>query len=155
LIAESDLNDVRVITSRDAHGYGLQAQWDDDVHHTVHALLTGEQQGYYADFGELDGFAKVWEGAFLHDGTYSTFRGRLHGKPIGGDRPPGYRFVAYVQNHDQIGNRAAGDRLSVTLPPALLKVAAVLLFTAPFTPMVFMGEEWAASTPWQYFTSHP
>jgi maltooligosyltrehalose trehalohydrolase len=155
LIAESDLNDVHVITSRDAHGYGLQAQWDDDVHHTLHALLTGERQGYYADFGELDGVAQVWERAFLHDGTYSTFRGRLHGKPIDRERTPGYRFVAYVQNHDQIGNRAAGDRLSVTLRPALLKVAAVLLFTAPFTPMVFMGEEWAASTPWQYFTSHP
>ncbi|HEU0238280.1 MAG TPA: malto-oligosyltrehalose trehalohydrolase [Micromonosporaceae bacterium] len=155
LIAESDLNDPQIVTSRDANGYGLDAQWDDDVHHALHALLTNEQQGYYADFGGLDQLAKVWRGAFFHDGTYSAFRGRHHGRPIDRSRTPGHRFVAYLQNHDQIGNRAAGDRLTATLSPALLKTAAVLLFTAPFTPMLFMGEEWAASTPWQFFTSHP
>ncbi|HZD98796.1 MAG TPA: malto-oligosyltrehalose trehalohydrolase [Micromonosporaceae bacterium] len=155
LIAESDRNDVRLVTSRDAHGYGLTAQWDDDIHHALHALLTGERQGYYDDFGEISGLAKVWREAFFHNGTYSTFRGRRHGRPIDRATTPGYRFIAYVQDHDQIGNRAAGDRLTATLSPALLRVAAVLLFTSPFTPMLFMGDEWAASTPWQYFTGHP
>jgi maltooligosyltrehalose trehalohydrolase len=155
LIAESDLNDARLVTSRDAHGYGLTAQWDDDIHHSLHALLTGERQGYYGDFGDLSGLAKVWQEAFLHNGTYSTFRERRHGRPIDRSTMPGYRFIAYLQNHDQIGNRAVGDRLTATLSPALLRVAAVLLVTSPFTPMLFMGEEWAASTPWQYFTSHP
>jgi maltooligosyltrehalose trehalohydrolase len=97
----------------------------------------------------------VWQEAFFHNGTYSTFRGRRHGRPVDRATTPGYRFIAYLQDHDQIGNRAAGDRLTATLSPALLRVAAVLLFTSPFTPMLFMGEEWAASTPWQYFTSHP
>jgi maltooligosyltrehalose trehalohydrolase len=155
LIAESDLNDVRVVTSRDAHGYGLTAQWDDDVHHALHAVLTGEQQGYYEDFGEVSGMAKVWPEAFFHNGTYSTFRQRRHGRPVDRSTTPGYRFIVYLQNHDQIGNRAVGDRLTAALSPSLLRVAAVLLFTSPFTPMMFMGEEWAASTPWQYFTSHP
>jgi maltooligosyltrehalose trehalohydrolase len=155
LIAESDLNDARLITSRDGHGYGLTAQWDDDIHHSLHALLTGERQGYYGDFGDLSGLAKVWREAFLHNGTYSTFRGRRHGRPVDRATTPGYRFIAYLQDHDQIGNRAVGDRLTATLSPALLRVAAVLLLTSPFTPMLFMGEEWAASTPWQYFTSHP
>ena len=155
LIAESDLNDARLITSRDARGYGLTAQWDDDVHHSLHAVLTGERQGYYDDFGDLSGLAKVWQEAFFHAGTYSTFRERRHGRPVDRATTPGYRFVAYLQDHDQIGNRADGDRLTATLSPALLRVAAVLLFTSPFTPMLFMGEEWAASTPWQFFTSHP
>jgi maltooligosyltrehalose trehalohydrolase len=155
LIAESDLNDARLVRSRDAHGYGLAAQWDDDIHHSLHALLTGERQGYYEDFGEISGLAKVWQEAFFHNGTYSTFRERRHGRPVDRATTPGYRFIAYLQNHDQIGNRADGDRLTATLSPALLRVAAVLLFTSPFTPMLFMGDEWAASTPWQYFTSHP
>lgn len=155
LIAESDLNDARVVSSRDAHGYGLTAQWDDDVHHALHAVLTGERQGYYEDFGEVSGLAKVWQEAFFHNGTYSTFRQRRHGRPVDRSTMFGYRFIAYLQNHDQIGNRAVGDRLTAALSPSLLRVAAVLLFTSPFTPMLFMGEEWAASTPWQYFTSHP
>jgi maltooligosyltrehalose trehalohydrolase len=155
LIAESDLNDAKLITSRDGHGYGLDAQWDDDIHHALHALLTGERQGYYDDFGSLAALAKVWERAFFHDGTYSTFRERHHGRPVDRHRIPGFRFVGYLQNHDQIGNRATGDRLTATVSSALLRVAAVLLLTSPFTPMLFMGEEWAASTPWQYFTSHP
>jgi maltooligosyltrehalose trehalohydrolase len=155
LIAESDLNDPRLITPREAGGYGLSAQWDDDVHHALHALLTGERQGYYGDFGSLECLETVLEGAFFHAGTWSSFRGRRHGRPVNRNLTPAYRFVAYLQNHDQIGNRATGDRLSASLSPGLLKVGATLLFTAPFTPMLFMGEEWAASNPWQFFTSHP
>jgi maltooligosyltrehalose trehalohydrolase len=155
LIAESDLNDARLVMPREAGGYGLTAQWDDDAHHAMHALLTGERQGYYVDFGGLDVLAKVWQEAFFHDGTYSAFRERTHGRPVDRTRTPGYRFVTFLQDHDQIGNRALGDRLAATLPVELLKVGAVLLLTAPFTPMLFMGEEWAAATPWLFFTSHP
>jgi maltooligosyltrehalose trehalohydrolase len=155
LIAESDLNDPKLITPREAGGYGLQAQWDDDVHHALHALLTGERQGYYGDFGSPESLETVLTGAFLHAGTYSSFRGRRHGRPVDRTVVPGHRFVAYLQNHDQIGNRAVGDRLSASLSPGLLKVGATLLLTAPFTPMLFMGEEWAAGSPWQFFTSHP
>jgi maltooligosyltrehalose trehalohydrolase len=155
LIAESDLNDPKLITGREAGGYGLQAQWDDDVHHALHALLTGERQGYYGDFGSLECLETVLEGAFFHAGTWSSFRRRVHGRPVDRHTMPGHRFVAYLQDHDQIGNRALGDRLSAMISPGLLKVGATLLFTAPFTPMLFMGEEWAAGTPWQFFTSHP
>jgi maltooligosyltrehalose trehalohydrolase len=155
LIAESDLNDPRLITPREAGGYGLQGQWDDDVHHALHTLLTGERQGYYADFGSLECLQTVLEGAFFHADTWSSFRQRRHGRPVNRAFTPGHRFVAYLQNHDQIGNRAVGDRLSSLLSPGLLKVGATLLMTSPFTPMLFMGEEWAASSPWQFFTSHP
>jgi maltooligosyltrehalose trehalohydrolase len=155
LVAESDLNDPRLVTAREAGGYGLTGQWDDDVHHALHVLLTGETQGYYADFAATQALAKVYTGAFFHDGTWSSFRNRRHGRPVDRGRVPGHRFVVSLQNHDQIGNRALGDRLSATLSPGLLKVGAALLLTAPFTPMLFMGEEWAASTPWQFFTSHP
>jgi maltooligosyltrehalose trehalohydrolase len=155
LIAESDLNDPKLITPREAGGYGLQAQWDDDVHHALHALLTGERQGYYGDFGSLDCLESVLENAFFHAGTWSSFRQRHHGRPVNRHITPGHRFVAYLQNHDQIGNRAFGDRLSASLSPGLLKVGATLLLTSAFTPMLFMGEEWGASSPWQFFTSHP
>lgn len=155
LIAESDLNDPVMITPRSEGGYGLDAQWDDDVHHALHALLSGERQGYYGDFGSISCLAKVLTSAFFHDGSYSTFRGRNHGKPVDRVRTPGYRFVVSLQNHDQVGNRAAGDRLSDITPRGLLEVGAVLLLTSPFTPMLWMGEEWAASTPWPFFTSHP
>ncbi|HST63738.1 MAG TPA: malto-oligosyltrehalose trehalohydrolase [Mycobacteriales bacterium] len=158
LIAESDLNDPRLVRSRDAGGYGLTAQWDDDVHHALHALLTGEKQGYYSDFGSLGTLAKAFTGAFVHDGSYSSFRGRVHGRRVNRDDTPGHRFVAFLQDHDQVGNRALGDRLSSdpgALSPQLLKVGAALLLTSPFTPMLWMGEEWGASTPWQFFTSHP
>jgi maltooligosyltrehalose trehalohydrolase len=155
LIAESDLNDPKLITPREAGGYGLQAQWDDDVHHALHALLTGERQGYYGDFGSLDCLESVLEDAFFHAGTWSSFRRRHHGRPVDRHTTPGHRFVAYLQNHDQIGNRAFGDRLSASLSPGLLKVGATLLLTSAFTPMLFMGEEWGASSPWQFFTSHP
>jgi maltooligosyltrehalose trehalohydrolase len=155
LIAESDLNDARLITPREAGGYGLTAQWDDDIHHALHALLTGERQGYYGDFGSLECLQAVLTSAFFHAGTFSSFRGRVHGRPVDRHTVPGYRFVAFLQDHDQIGNRALGDRLSALVSPGLLKVGATLLLTTPYTPMLFMGEEWAAGNPWQYFTSHP
>ncbi|WP_407361715.1 malto-oligosyltrehalose trehalohydrolase [Microbacterium sp. LBN7] len=154
LIAESDLNDPTLILPREAGGYGLTAQWSDDWHHAVHVALTGETAGYYADFAAEDAVAKVSEGGFFHDGTFSSFRGRPHGSPIPRD-VPAWRLVTFAQDHDQIGNRAAGDRLSATLSAERLAIAAVLSLTAPGTPMLFMGEEWGASTPWQFFTSHP
>ncbi|MDQ1751807.1 MAG: maltooligosyltrehalose trehalohydrolase [Pseudonocardiales bacterium] len=155
LIAESDLNDPIMFTPREEGGYGLGGQWDDDVHHCLHALLSGERQGYYEDFGSLAVLAKVFTRGFFHDGTYSTFRRRNHGKPVDRENTPGYRFVACLQNHDQVGNRAAGDRLPEIASTGLLRVGAVLLLTSPFTPMLWMGEEWAASTRWPFFTSHP
>jgi maltooligosyltrehalose trehalohydrolase len=155
LIAESDLNDPIMITPTAEGGRGMDAQWDDDVHHALHALLTGERQGYYCDFGSLEVLAKVLTRAFLHDGTYSTFRGRDHGKPVDRDHTAGWRFVVCLQNHDQVGNRAVGDRLPELTSPELLRVGAVLMLTSPFTPMLWMGEEWAASTRWPFFTSHP
>ncbi|HWS50702.1 MAG TPA: malto-oligosyltrehalose trehalohydrolase [Microbacterium sp.] len=154
LIAESDMNDPTLILPREAGGYGLTAQWSDDWHHAVHVALTGETAGYYADFAAADAVAKVSEGGFFHDGTHSSFRGRAHGSPVPSE-VPAWRLVTFAQDHDQIGNRAAGDRLSATLSPDRLAVAAVLTLTAPGTPMLFMGEEWGASTPWQFFTSHP
>ncbi len=153
LVAESDLNDVRLITPRAAGGFGLDGQWADDVHHALHATLTGERAGYYGDFGSFPVLAKALTGAFVHDGTWSSFRGRKHGRPVPATTP-GHRFVAYLQNHDQIGNRATGDRISATLSPGLLKVGAALILTSPFTPMLFMGEEWGARTPWQFFSDH-
>ncbi|WP_375163495.1 malto-oligosyltrehalose trehalohydrolase [Microbacterium sp.] len=154
LIAESDMNDPTLILPREAGGYGLTAQWSDDWHHAVHVALTGETAGYYADFAAGDAVAKVSERGFFHDGTYSSFRERPHGSPIPPE-VPAWRLVTFAQDHDQIGNRAAGDRLSATLSADRLAVAAVLTLTAPGTPMLFMGEEWGASTPWQFFTSHP
>jgi maltooligosyltrehalose trehalohydrolase len=149
LIAESDLNDPKVVRAREAHGYGITAQWTDDVHHALHAALTGERQGYYADFGALSTLGKALTQAFVHDGEWSSFRRRGHGRPIGD--LPGERFVVFLQEHDQIGNRATGDRLPATLSAGRLRVGAALLLCSPFTPMLFMGEEWAASTPWQFF----
>jgi len=155
LIAESDLNDPKLITPREAGGYGLTAQWSDDFHHVLHVALTGETDGYYADFGSMSAIAKVLTRAFFHDGTFSSFRGREHGRVVDTLVTPSWRFVGYSQDHDQIGNRATGDRLTGQLTPAELAIAAVLVLTGPFTPMLFMGEEWAASTPWAFFTSHP
>jgi len=154
LIAESDLNDPIMILPREAGGYGLTAQWVDDWHHAVHVALTGETEGYYADFADPQALPKTWTGGFYHDGTFSSFRGRDWGAPLPA-AVPSWRLVTFAQDHDQIGNRAAGDRLSHSLTPARLEVAAVLTMTAPGTPMLFMGEEWGASTPWQFFTSHP
>ncbi|HEY7430089.1 MAG TPA: malto-oligosyltrehalose trehalohydrolase [Streptosporangiaceae bacterium] len=154
LIAESDANDPRLVTSREAGGYGLTAQWSDDFHHAVHAAVTGERQGYYCDFGTLAALAKTLTKVFFHDGIWSPFRGRTHGRQVDVFRVPAHRFLGYLQDHDQIGNRATGDRISARLTPELVKVAAGLVLTAPYTPMLFMGEEWAAGTPWQYFTDH-
>jgi maltooligosyltrehalose trehalohydrolase len=154
LIAESDLNDPRLILPREAGGYGLTAQWSDDWHHAVHVALTGETVGYYEDFAALDAVPKVWSQGFFHDGSRSSFRGRDHGRPIPHEVPT-WRLVTFAQDHDQVGNRASGDRLSQTLSFERLAVAAVLTLTTPGTPMLFMGEEWGASTPWQFFTSHP
>lgn len=155
LVAESDLNDPRMITPRDRGGLGMDGQWSDDFHHAVHVALTGETQGYYADFEPLSALGKVLERGFFHDGTLSTFRGRHHGAPIDRATTPGWRLVVANQNHDQVGNRAAGDRLTATLDDGSLAIAAALTLLGPFTPMLFMGEEFAASTPWPFFTSHP
>ena len=155
LIAESDLNDPALITPREAGGRGLDAQWSDDFHHAVHVALTGETAGYYADFEPLGALAKVCERGFFHDGTFSSFRGRDHGAPIDTATMATWRLVVASQNHDQVGNRAAGDRLTDTLDDDQLACAALLTLCGPFTPMLFQGEEWAASTPFQFFTSHP
>ena len=155
LIAESDLNDPVLITPRPDGGYGLTAQWSDDYHHAAHVAVTGETTGYYADFDTLAALAKVMTGGFFHDGTFSSFRERDHGFPIDTGTVPTWRLVTFTQDHDQIGNRAAGDRTSATLDERGLGLQAVLAVLTPFTPMLFMGEEWAASTPWQFFTSHP
>src|SRR6266700_177854 len=154
LIAESETNDPRLVTSLEAGGYGLAAQWSDDFHHAVHAVITGERQGYYGDFGSLAALAKTLTKVFFHDGVWSEFRGRTHGRQVDVFRVPAHRFLGYLQDHDQIGNRATGDRVSAGLSPGLVKVGAGLVLTAPFTPMLFMGEEWGAATPWQYFTDH-
>ncbi len=155
LIAESDLNDPTLITPRPDGGYGLTAQWSDDYHHAAHVALTGETGGYYADFDSLAALAKVMTRGFFHDGTWSSFREREHGVPIDTAAMPTWRLVTFTQDHDQIGNRATGDRLAATLDERGLGLAAVLCLLSPFTPMLFMGEEWGASTPWQFFTSHP
>ncbi|WP_073481015.1 malto-oligosyltrehalose trehalohydrolase [Streptoalloteichus hindustanus] len=155
LVAESDLNDPALVTAGEAGGHGLHAQWNDDVHHCLHTVLTGERQGYYADFGSLSALARTLREVFFHAGTWSSFRGRTHGRPVDTRRLPGHRFLAFLQNHDQVGNRATGDRLSATLSPGLLACGAAILLCSPYTPLLFMGEEWGASTPWQFFASFP
>ncbi|NIH80076.1 malto-oligosyltrehalose trehalohydrolase [Amycolatopsis viridis] len=155
LIAESDLNDPRLVTAREGGGYGLQAQWCDDLHHALHVALSGETSGYYADFGAPGALATTLRQAFFHAGTWSSFRERTHGRPVDRSRLPGHRFLIYLQNHDQIGNRATGDRLSASVSPGRLACGAAIVFCSPYTPMIFMGEEWAASTPWQFFASFP
>ena len=154
LIAESDLNDPVMFLPRAAGGHGLTAQWSDDYHHAVHVALTGETSGYYADFAPLATLGAVATRGFFHAGTWSSFRERVHGVPLGDD-VEAWRLVTFSQDHDQIGNRATGDRLTATLSPRRLAIAAVLTVLSPSTPMLFMGEEWGASTPWQFFTSHP
>ncbi|MDO9457896.1 malto-oligosyltrehalose trehalohydrolase [Nocardioides sp.] len=155
LIAESDLNDPRLVTPREAGGYGLDAQWSDDFHHAVHVALTRETTGYYADFEPLGALAKVVTKGFFHDGTFSSFREHDHGVPIDTRAMPTWRLVVCTQNHDQIGNRAVGDRITEVLDDDQLACAALLTLAGPFTPMLFQGEEWAARTPFQFFTSHP
>lgn len=155
MIAESDLNNPRLLYPRGVNGYGLAGQWSDDFHHAVHVNISGETAGYYSDFDSLGALAKVLRDGFFHDGSYSSFRGRHHGRPIDTGLVHPAALVVCSQNHDQIGNRATGDRLSQTLPYGPLALTAVLTLTSPFTPMIFMGEEYGASTPWQFFTSHP
>ncbi len=155
LIAEWDGNDTAMVTPREAGGTGLDAQWSDDFHHAVHVALTQETEGYYADFEPLSALAKVVEKGFFHDGTFSSFRGTDHGKPVDVERMPAWRLVVCNQNHDQVGNRARGDRLAETLDDDQLAAAALLTLAGPFTPMLFQGEEWAASTPFAFFTAHP
>lgn len=155
LIAESDLNDPRLITPRAAGGYGLTGQWVDDVHHAIHAAVSGERQGYYGDFGALNTLATVLTHGFFHAGTYSSFRGRVHGRQLDVDTVPGSALVAYTTTHDQVGNRAIGDRPAAYLSPGQLAIKAALVFFSAYTPMIFMGEEWGTTTPFQFFTSHP
>ncbi len=152
LIAESDLNDPRVVRSREIGGYGIHAQWSDDFHHALHSVLTGERDGYYADFGALGDLAKAFEHVFVYNGRYSAFRRRPHGRhPTG---LLGHAFLGYLQNHDQIGNRANGERSAQLMNIGRLKVGAALIMMAPFIPMLFQGEEWGASSPFLYFTDH-
>ncbi|MBI3991855.1 MAG: malto-oligosyltrehalose trehalohydrolase [Candidatus Lambdaproteobacteria bacterium] len=152
LIAESDLNDVRVINPRALGGWGLDAQWNDDFHHALHALLTGDRHGYFADFGGTGHLARALERGFVLDGGYSVFRRRSHGNSAA--ERPGRQFVGFVQNHDQIANPSCGDRLSVQTSPAQERLAACVLLCAAHLPLLFMGQEFAARTPFHYFTSH-
>jgi maltooligosyltrehalose trehalohydrolase len=152
LIAESDRNDPRLVASTEAGGFGLDASWSDDFHHAVHAALSGDRDGYYADFGSLGLLGRTLRHVYAYGRDYSPHRRRHHGRPVGG--LPGTRFLGYAQNHDQVGNRAVGERLAALISTGRLKIAAALVLTAPFVPMLFQGEEWAASTPWLYFTDH-
>jgi maltooligosyltrehalose trehalohydrolase len=155
LIAESDLNDPRLITSRDRGGYGMTAQWDDDIHHAIHAAVSGERQGYYADFGSLETLARTLKNGYYHAGTYSSFRHRRHGRPLDTATIPATRLLAYTLTHDQVGNRAVGDRPSQILDSGQLAVKAALALGSPYTAMLFMGEEWGSTSPFQFFSSHP
>jgi maltooligosyltrehalose trehalohydrolase len=152
VIAESDLNDPRFVRGRDEGGYGLDACWADEWHHAMHATLTGEVAGYYRDFGPLPLLAKALRQAWVYDGCYSPHRQRVHGRPPSG--LTGSQFVVCTQNHDQVGNRAAGERSGALMSEGRLRVAAALLLTSPFVPMLFQGEEWGATTPFPYFTDH-
>ena len=152
LIAESDLNDRKIISSRERGGYGIDAQWSDDFHHSVHTLLTGERQGYYQDFGTVWHLAETLRQGWCYTGQYSRFRKRSYGNsPAGISRD---HFVVCNQNHDQVGNRTGGERLSQLVDFESLKLAAGITLLSPFVPLLFMGEEYAEQHPFQYFTSH-
>jgi maltooligosyltrehalose trehalohydrolase len=155
LIAESDRNDPRLITPRDHGGLGMTAQWDDDIHHAIHTAVSGERQGYYSDFGSLEVLATTLKHGYFHAGTYSSFRRRRHGRPLDTSTVPATRLLAYTLTHDQVGNRAVGDRPSQNLTFGQLAVKAALVLGSPYTAMLFMGEEWGASSPFQFFSSHP
>ncbi|SEH80846.1 maltooligosyl trehalose hydrolase [Mycolicibacterium rutilum] len=155
LIAESDLNDPRLITPRDQGGLGMTAQWDDDIHHAIHSAVSGERQGYYGDFGTVEALATTLKHGYFHAGTYSSFRHRRHGRPLDTATIPGTRLLAYTLTHDQVGNRAVGDRPSQNLTFGQLAVKAALALGSPYTAMLFMGEEWGSSSPFQFFSSHP
>jgi maltooligosyltrehalose trehalohydrolase len=153
LIAESDLNDPRVITPRDCGGLGIDAQWSDDFHHALFAVLCPENLGgYYDDFGSIAQLAKALEKTFVYDGIYSCYRKRIHGRPASSHSQ--HRFLGFIQNHDQVGNRAVGERLGQIAGVSRAKVAAAFVLLGPFVPMLFQGEEWAATSPFQYFADH-
>ena len=153
LIAESDLNDPRIVTPREAGGFGVDAQWSDDFHHALFAVLCPKERGgYYADFGSLAHLAKALEQTFVYDGIYSGYRQRIHGRPTG--ELSQHRFLGYIQTHDQVGNRALGDRIRSIAGLERAKIAAAIVLLSPFVPMLFQGEEWAASSPFQYFADH-
>jgi maltooligosyltrehalose trehalohydrolase len=152
VIAESDLNDPRIVTPRELGGFGLDAQWNDDFHHALHTLLTRETSGYYQDFGALHHLAKAYRQGYVYSGEYSAYRHRRHGRPstdVGA-----YQLVVFAQNHDQVGNRRQGDRLSRLVSFEGLKLAAGALLLSPFIPLLFMGEEYGEIAPFQYFVSH-
>jgi maltooligosyltrehalose trehalohydrolase len=151
-IAESDLNDPRVITPKEELGLGFDSQWSDDFHHALHVLLTGEQDGYYQGFGSVSDLARVMTTGYRWTGEHSPYRGRKYGaKP---KTRSGARFVVSTQNHDQVGNRMMGERLSTLVSRDKLRLAAAALILSPFLPMIFMGEEYGETAPFQYFTSH-
>jgi maltooligosyltrehalose trehalohydrolase len=152
LIAESDLNDSRVIRSRELGGYGLDAQWNDDFHHALHTLLTGERTGYYQDFGQLRDLAKAFREGFIYSGEYSSYRRRRHGNSS--RDIPADQFVVFTQNHDQVGNRMRGERLAALVCPERTKLAAGVVLLSPFIPLLFMGEEYGETAPFPYFISH-
>jgi maltooligosyltrehalose trehalohydrolase len=152
LIGESDINDLRVLRSREVGGYGLHTQWTDDVHHALHAYLTGERCGYYADYGTLEHLAKAMRDAFVLDGRYSHYRRRRYGASAGPWR--GEQFVTFIQNHDQIGNRPRGERLASLVDVETLKLSAAVMLLSPFVPMLFMGEEHGETNPFAFFVNH-
>ncbi|MFV0634667.1 malto-oligosyltrehalose trehalohydrolase [Demequina sp.] len=153
LVAESDLNDARMVTPTAEGGLGMTAQWNDDVHHALHAYLTGERHGYYVDFGPIEVLDKTFREVFWHNGTHSPFRGKTWGAPVAPevDRR---RFVVCASNHDQVGNRAIGDRPASTLSPGAQAASLALVLLSPFTPMIFMGEEYGETRPFMFFTDH-
>ncbi len=152
LIPESAANDARLIRSRKLGGYGLDALWNDDFHHSLCVLLTGERTGYYQDYGELQQLVKAFKEGFTYSGEYSLYHRRRHGSSS--MDIPSHRFVVFAQNHDQVGNRMLGERLSQLISFEGLKLAAGLVLLSPFLPLIFMGEEYGETAPFQYFTSH-
>lgn len=156
LIAESDRNDPLTVTPVAAGGLGMDMQWADDVHHGVHAWITGEREGYYGDFGTTEVLGRVLPRIFEHAGTYSSFRGQVWGAPVDPASPDydGHSFVTFLQDHDQVGNRATGDRIHASLTPEQHAAAIALILLGPGTPMLFQGEEWATSAPFAFFTDH-
>ncbi|YAF94085.1 MAG: malto-oligosyltrehalose trehalohydrolase [Nodularia sp. CChRGM 3473] len=152
LIAESDLNDPKIIRPAELGGYGIDAQWSDDFHHSLYSLLTGDRTGYYADFGKCEHLAKAYKDSFVYDWKYSNYRQRFHGN-YAGDRSPS-QFIVSIQNHDQIGNRILGERLSQLVDFEFLKLAAGVVLLSPYIPLLFMGEEYAETSPFIYFVSH-
>jgi maltooligosyltrehalose trehalohydrolase len=152
LIAESDLNDSRITKAKEFGGFGMDAQWNDDFHHALHALMTGEVDGYYQDFGKIEHMAKAFKEGFVYSGRQSKFRKRRHGNSSK-DRPA-HQFIVFSQNHDQVGNRMLGERLSTLVSFEALKLAAGVVLLSPYIPLLFMGEEYGEDQPFFYFVNH-